>query len=102
MTLTPQQRAEVVEAMARAICEPTISPDDRMPDGVPYWRLYVEEAQATLDAALPLIERAVLGGFRRPDTLSLINGSVSMDYDDRDDAISTLDWLFALAGEERG
>lgn len=56
--LTPEQIAEVLEAMARAICACTNDQEMLMPDGRPYWRSYAVEADAALDAALPVIRRA--------------------------------------------
>ena len=61
MTLTPEQRAAAIEAMARAICKAHgHNPDKTIDytDGV--WKYYISPAVDALDAALPIIAAAVV------------------------------------------
>ncbi|MEN6545665.1 MAG: hypothetical protein ABFE07_06445 [Armatimonadia bacterium] len=60
--LTEQQMAEVVEAMARAMCRPVLDPDETIYLGmyIKAWESRRQEALQALTAALPAIERAVL------------------------------------------
>ena len=62
MTLTPEQRAAAIGAMARAICDE----GDQDPDGAGplvsffRWKFFRAQASAALDAALPIIEAALV------------------------------------------
>jgi len=62
MTLTPEQRAAAIEAMARAICKRDGDDPDRLGDLVllPRWKFQRSAARAALDAALPIIEAAMV------------------------------------------
>jgi hypothetical protein len=122
MTLTPQQREEVLEAMARTILiadgAAIFRDDDAWADEL--WRhrkLCAEiptypdapcalstafrQASAALDAALPVIWRGCLDGFPPPDTVSMSGGTIHLDYEDPDERQAAMDWLCALAEETR-
>jgi len=60
MTLTPEQRAAAIEAMARAICKGIQkNPDKVLIYGTLQWHFYIVPATLALDAALPIIEAAM-------------------------------------------
>jgi len=62
MTLTPEQRAEAIEAMARALCRESGRNPDRLDDllSLPRWKFQRDAAKAALDAALPIITAALV------------------------------------------
>jgi len=61
MTLTPEQRAAAIEAMARAMCAP-FPPNELIFLGgyMTRWKSHKEAATLALDAALPTIEAALV------------------------------------------
>jgi len=62
MTLTPEQRAAAIEAMARALCQEAGSNPDRADTllSVPRSNFRRRAAAAALDAALPIIAAAMV------------------------------------------
>ena len=64
MTLTPEQRAASIEAMARALChengfDTASTRDLGAEEFQPAWTFYREDAADALDAALPIIKAAM-------------------------------------------
>jgi hypothetical protein len=61
MTLTPEQRAAAIEAMARAICKGIQkNPDKVLIYGTLQWHFYIVPATLALNAALPIIAAAMV------------------------------------------
>lgn len=71
MTLTPEQRAAAIEAMARNMCRGEGSDPDRLDTlySVPRWKTHRVAARLALDAALPIIEAAIVSDKPRCDEL---------------------------------